>query len=81
MLGNNQFVVLWGNFFKKFSAPRDDTPFPVRADIELKAGMTITVDLPYIEAGWGAGHNEDLLLITDTSFELLHTEEDPLIVI
>ena len=60
---------------------RDDTPFPVRADIELKAGMTITVDLPYIEAGWGAGHNEDLLLITETGFELLHTEEEPLIVI
>ena len=33
------------------------------------------------EAGWGAGHNEDLLLITETGFELLHTEEEPLIVI
>jgi Xaa-Pro aminopeptidase len=43
--------------------------------------MTITVDLPYIEAGWGAGHNEDLLLITETGFELLNTEEDPLVVV
>ena len=60
---------------------RDDTPFPVASDVILKAGMTITVDLPYIEVGWGAGHNEDLILITDTGFELLHTEEDPLIVI
>lgn len=60
---------------------RDDTPFPVPADIELRPGMTITVDLPYIEAGWGAGHNEDLLLITETGFELLNTEEDPLVVV
>lgn len=60
---------------------RDDTPFPVASDVILKAGMTITVDLPYIEVGWGAGHNEDLILITDTGFEMLHTEEDPLIVI
>jgi Xaa-Pro dipeptidase len=60
---------------------RDDTPFPVSSDVVLKAGMTITVDLPYIEVGWGAGHNEDLILITDTGFELLNTEEEPLIVV
>ena len=60
---------------------RDDTPFRVAADIVLKPGMTITVDLPYIEAGWGAGHNEDLLLITETGYEALHTEEEPLVVV
>lgn len=60
---------------------RDDTPFRVPADIVLKPGMTITVDLPYIEVGWGAGHNEDLLLITETGFEVLNTEEDPLVVV
>jgi Xaa-Pro dipeptidase len=60
---------------------RDDIPFPVASDVVLKAGMTITIDLPYIEVGWGAGHNEDLILITDTGFELLNTDESPLIVI
>ena len=59
----------------------DHTTYRIPADVELKAGMTITVDLPYIEAGWGAGHNEDLLLITETGFELLNTEEEPLVVI
>ncbi len=42
--------------------------------------MTITIDLPYIEVGWGAGHNEDLILITETGYQALHTEEDPLVV-
>jgi Xaa-Pro dipeptidase len=60
---------------------RDDTPFPVPSDVVLKAGMTITVDLPYIEVGWGAGHNEDLILITDTGYELLNTDEEPLVIV
>jgi len=60
---------------------RDDTPFSVGADLELRAGMTITVDLPYIEVGFGAGHNEDLMLITDDGYELLHAAEGPLIIV
>ena len=60
---------------------RDDVPFPVRQDVELKPGMCVTIDLPYIEAGWGAGHNEDLILITETGYEPLHTEENPLVLI
>ena len=59
---------------------RDDVPYPIAPDIELKPGMTITIDLPYIEVGWGAGHNEDLILITQTGYQALHTEEDPLVV-
>ena len=47
----------------------------------LKAGMVITVDLPYIEIGFGAGHNEDLLLITDDGYDPLNSEEDPLIIV
>ena len=42
-------------------------------------GMTITIDLPYIEVGFGAGHNEDLVLITQTGYELMHREEPSLI--
>ena len=60
---------------------RDNLPYPVAPDIELAPGMTITIDLPYIEVGWGAGHNEDLILITETGFEILNTEEDPLVVV
>jgi Xaa-Pro aminopeptidase len=60
---------------------RDDTPFPMSTDVVLKPGMTITIDLPYIEVGWGAGHNEDLILITETGFELLNTDEEPLVVV
>lgn len=59
----------------------DGTLYRIPRDTALAPGMTITVDLPYIEAGWGAGHNEDLLLITDTGYELLNTEEEPLVVI
>ena len=60
---------------------RDDVPYPVAPDIELAPGMTITIDLPYIEVGWGAGHNEDLILITETGYEILNTEEEPLVVV
>ncbi|MEE8348188.1 MAG: M24 family metallopeptidase [Acidobacteriota bacterium] len=60
---------------------RDNLPFPVAPDIELAPGMTITIDLPYIEVGWGAGHNEDLILITETGYEILNTEEEPLVVV
>ena len=60
---------------------RDNLPYPVAPDIELAPGMTITIDLPYIEVGWGAGHNEDLILITEPGYEILNTEEEPLVVV
>ncbi len=60
---------------------RDDTPFRVGEDLELKPGMTITVDLPYIEMGFGAGHNEDLVLITENGHELLHETVEPLLIV
>ena len=62
--------------------PYDDSnPWRGGEDIVLKAGMVITVDLPYIEIGFGAGHNEDLLLITDDCYDPLNSEEDPLIIV
>jgi Xaa-Pro aminopeptidase len=62
--------------------PYDDSnPWRGGEDIVLKAGMVITVDLPYIEIGFGAGHNEDLLLITDDGYDPLNSEEDPLIIV
>ena len=60
---------------------RDDAPFRVGEDLTLQPGMTITVDLPYIEMGFGAGHNEDLVLITDNGHELLHDTEQPLLIV
>lgn len=43
--------------------------------------MVITVDLPYIDLGFGAGHNEDLVLITDDGFEALHDQPDNLVIV
>ncbi len=60
---------------------RDDSPWKSGEDLALEAGMVITVDLPYIDLGFGAGHNEDLLLITADGYELLHEESDNLIVV
>jgi Xaa-Pro aminopeptidase len=60
---------------------RNDVPFSVREELVLQENMTITLDLPYIEVGEGAGHNEDLLRITKTGFELLNDPREPLIVI
>ena len=60
---------------------RDDVPFAVREDLVLRENMTVTLDLPYLEVGEGAGHNEDLLRITKTGFELLNDPKEPLIVV
>lgn len=60
---------------------RGDVPFAVRDDLVLRENMTVTLDLPYLEVGEGAGHNEDLLRITRTGFELLNDPKDPLIVV
>jgi hypothetical protein len=43
--------------------------------------MTLTVDLPTPEIGWGAIHFEDLIQVTKTGVEPLATLSDPLIVL
>lgn len=60
---------------------RDDSPWRTGEDLTLKVGMVITVDLPYIDLGFGAGHNEDLVLITDDGFEALHDQPDNLVIV
>ena len=50
-------------------------------DHVLEENMVLTVDLPYLEVGWGSGHNEDLFRVTKTGYEPLSTEEDPFIVL
>ncbi|MCC5867486.1 MAG: M24 family metallopeptidase [Gammaproteobacteria bacterium] len=59
-------------------AARDDLPFRVRADTMLEAGMTITLDMPTIEPGWGSTHMESLILVTPDGAEWLDPYDDPL---
>lgn len=60
---------------------RDGLPFVVRDDLVLQENMTITVDLPQIELGWGATHYEDLIRITRDGAEVLTDISSPLIAV
>ncbi|MEM7569556.1 MAG: Xaa-Pro peptidase family protein [Pseudomonadota bacterium] len=51
----------------------------VKDDITLEAGMTLTVDLPHVEPGWGACHLEDLIVVTETGAEPLHDMSNPVV--
>ena len=65
----------------------DDNPFRLSEfgiesfDHVLEENMTLTVDLPYLEVGYGCGHNEDLFRVTKTGYEPMNTEEDPFIIL
>jgi len=65
----------------------DDNPFSLpqfgvtSMDHVLEENMVLTVDLPYLEVGYGTGHNEDLFRVTKNGYEPLSTEEDPLIIL
>ena len=43
--------------------------------------MTLTIDLPQVEIGWGATHLENLIAITKDGFEPLGTMSDPLVIL
>jgi Xaa-Pro dipeptidase len=60
---------------------RIEGPYSKPVDHVLEENMVLTVDLPYIEVGWGAGHNEDLIRVTKTGFEYFNTLSDPLEVV
>jgi Xaa-Pro aminopeptidase len=47
----------------------------------LEENMVLTIDLPYVEVGWGSGHNEDLFRVTRTGYEALNPESDPLVIV
>lgn len=53
-------------------------PFQKRDDLVLQEGMTMTVDFPYMEPGWGACHLEDLVVITKDGAESLGRMDGPL---
>ncbi len=60
---------------------RFDSPYGPRLDYALQPNMTLTLDLPFMEIGWGAGHNEDMIRITATGLEFLNDTGEPLIVV
>lgn len=55
-------------------------PFQKRDDLTLEEGMTLTVDFPYMEPGWGACHLEDLVVITRDGAEALGRMDGPLFI-
>jgi Xaa-Pro aminopeptidase len=60
---------------------RDGLPFAVKDDLVLEENMTLTVDFPHIEVGFGACHLEDLVRITRDGAEALAPMDDPLIIL
>lgn len=62
--------------------PRSLVEFGVPSfDHVLQENMVLTVDLPYLEVGYGCGHNEDLFRVTKTGYEPFNTERDPFIIL
>jgi len=57
----------------------DGVPGFVKDDIVLEEGMTMTVDLPHIEPGWGAAHLEDLIVVTRNGAEPLNDMSNPVV--
>ena len=62
-------------------AYRDGLPFVVGDDHTFQENMTLTIDLPQVEIGWGATHLEDLIVITKDGYEPLATMSEPLVVL
>ena len=60
---------------------RDNLPFTVKDDLVLQENMTLTVDFPCLEFGWGDCHLEDLVRVTKDGVEPLATIDDPLVII
>jgi hypothetical protein len=49
-------------------------------DLELAAGMVLSVDCPLLDVG-GSAHLEDMMLITVDGSRPLHTVDEPLILV
>jgi len=63
-------------------AYRDNLPFVVGDDHVFQENMTLTIDLPQVQIGWGATHLEDLVLVTKDGYEPLGDMSlDPLVVL
>ena len=53
----------------------------VSDDLTFQENMTLTIDMPSMEVGWGGAHLEDLIVVTRDGFEPLATMDDPLVVL
>ncbi|MFT2092753.1 M24 family metallopeptidase [Paraglaciecola sp. 2405UD69-4] len=60
---------------------RDNLAFVVKDDLVLQENMTLTVDFPTLEIGWGNCHLEDLVRITKDGVEPLAKIDNPLIIL
>ena len=60
---------------------RDGLPFMVSDDLTFRENMTLTVDMPSLEIGWGGAHLEDLIVVTKDGFEPLATMDNPLVIL
>ena len=58
---------------------REKLPFIVKDDLVLEENMTLTVDFPHFDLGWGACHLEDLVRITADGVEVLESLAEPLL--
>ncbi len=60
---------------------RDGLPFVVWDDLTFEENMTLTVDFPAYELGWGGAHLEDLVVVTKNGVEPLAAPDGPLVVV
>lgn len=60
---------------------RDGLPFVIADDLVLQENMTLTIDQPTSLIGFGAIHNEDLIVVTKTGIEPLATADGPLVAV
>ena len=65
-----------------------DNPIPYGPDVHseqssyvFEENMTINIDMPFTEWGWGSMHLEDTLLVTADGFEPLTSMENDLVVV
>lgn len=58
---------------------RDGLPFVVRDDLVFEENMTLTVDFPVQQLGWGGAHLEDLVVVTRNGIEPLATADGALV--
>jgi Xaa-Pro aminopeptidase len=60
---------------------REDARFELKDDLVLEAGMTLTVDFPHLDVGFGACHLEDLVEVRADGAVPLASMDEPLIVV
>jgi len=60
---------------------RDGLPFVINEDLTFEENMTLTIDMPAMEVGWGGAHLENLIVITKDGFKPLATMDEALIVV